>query len=181
MYVEPPPEPTPEPGFRIQGEEDESPVVEPVSRGGGSDFMTGDPPPLEVPAVVASPPMLVSPPAAPPAVRPGPPQAGGGPGAPAQVPGSPAVPGSGTPPVVRGGAPEPAPPSATGAGPRATPATRMGYERYLRTAQLTEILAVALSGVAGLFFMTFSGGVIGYRQANAWRMLRRDRLDRFLP
>jgi hypothetical protein len=189
-YVEPPPEPTPEPwpepGFRIQGEEDEPPVVEPVSRGGGSEFLSGGLPPLEVPAVVAPPPMLVSPPAAPPAVRPpavrpAPPQVGGSPGAPAQVPGALAAPGSGTPPAVRGGAPGPAPPSATGAGPRATPAARPGYRRYPRNAQLTEMLAFALPGVAGMFFMTFSGGVIGYRQANAWRMLRRGGFDRFLP
>jgi hypothetical protein len=59
-------------------------------------------------------------------------------------------------------------------------APREGYQQYLRTAQLTELAAIALPGIAGLLCMTVSGGLIGYRQANALRTLRRDRYGRFL-
>lgn len=46
---------------------------------------------------------------------------------------------------------------------------------------LTEIAAVALPGVAGLLFLTFSGGMIGYRQANSARFVRTAGAERFLP
>jgi hypothetical protein len=42
---------------------------------------------------------------------------------------------------------------------------RAGYPEYLRTAQLGELLAVALPGVAGVMVATAAGGVVGYRQA----------------
>jgi hypothetical protein len=53
--------------------------------------------------------------------------------------------------------------------------------RYLRTPTVAELAAVALPGVGGLMFLTFSGGVIGYRQANAARFLRTGDAARFLP
>jgi hypothetical protein len=57
--------------------------------------------------------------------------------------------------------------SATGA-----PAPRQGYPRYLRTARANELAMVAVPGLAGLLAVTFSGGLIGYRQANSGRYLR---------
>ena len=39
---------------------------------------------------------------------------------------------------------------------------------------------VALPGVTGLLFLTFSGGFIGYRQANSVRFLRTQGAERFL-
>jgi hypothetical protein len=46
---------------------------------------------------------------------------------------------------------------------------------------VAEIAAVAVPGVAGLLFLTFSGGMIGYRQANSVRYVRTAGADRFLP
>ncbi|MCV7422674.1 hypothetical protein H7K45_19180 [Mycobacterium yunnanensis] len=59
--------------------------------------------------------------------------------------------------------------SASGMG---APAPRQGYPRYLRTARANEMAMVAVPGLAGLLALTFSGGVIGYRQANSGRYLR---------
>jgi hypothetical protein len=59
-------------------------------------------------------------------------------------------------------------------------ATRLGYPRYLRTPTAGELAAVALPGATGLLFITFSGGVIGYRQANSVRFLRAQGAERFL-
>jgi hypothetical protein len=53
-----------------------------------------------------------------------------------------------------------------------SPAPREGYPRYLRTARVNQMAAVALPGLAGLIAITASGGVIGYRQANSGRYLR---------
>ena len=43
-----------------------------------------------------------------------------------------------------------------------------------------SLALVALPGLAGLIVLTFSGGVIGYRQANAGRYLLTERAARFL-
>lgn len=60
--------------------------------------------------------------------------------------------------------------------------TRVGaYPRGVTNPALGEIAAVALPGVAGLLFLTFSGGVIGYRQANSTRFVRTAGAERFLP
>jgi hypothetical protein len=59
-------------------------------------------------------------------------------------------------------------------------AARAGYSRYLRTPTAGELAAVALPGVAGLLFLTFGGGCIGYRQANSLRFLRAQDAERFL-
>ena len=77
-------------------------------------------------------------------------------------------------------APTPAPPPATAAVPVDVPAARLGYQRYLRTAKVTDMAVVALPGVAGLVLMTVSGGFIGYRQANSVRFIRAEGAARFL-
>jgi hypothetical protein len=59
-------------------------------------------------------------------------------------------------------------------------ATRLGYPRYLRNPTVGELAAVALPGAAGLLFFTFSGGFIGYRQANSARFIRAQGAERFL-
>ncbi|KWX65515.1 hypothetical protein ASJ79_08025 [Mycobacterium sp. NAZ190054] len=59
---------------------------------------------------------------------------------------------------------------------------RLGaYPRVVTNPSVAEIAAVALPGVAGLIFLTFSGGVIGYRQANSTRFVRTAGAERFLP
>ncbi len=63
--------------------------------------------------------------------------------------------------------------------PMSGQATRAGYPRYLRTPTAGELSVVALPGVAGLMFLTFSGGVIGYRQANSARFIRTAGAARF--
>jgi hypothetical protein len=64
--------------------------------------------------------------------------------------------------------------------PMSGQATRADYPRYLRTPTAGELSFVALPGVAGLMFLTFSGGVIGYRQANSARFIRTAGAARFL-
>ncbi len=59
--------------------------------------------------------------------------------------------------------------------------TRLGaYPRGVMNPTVAEIAAVALPGVAGLIFLTFGGGVIGYRQANSVRFVRTAGAERFL-
>lgn len=65
-------------------------------------------------------------------------------------------------------------PAGPGGVPTGNPALRQGYSQYLRMARLGELAAVALPGVTGLLALTLSGGVIGYRQANAGRYLRQE-------
>jgi hypothetical protein len=58
---------------------------------------------------------------------------------------------------------------------------RQGYTDYLRTPGLPQLAGAALPGVAWIVMMTFAGAVIGYRQAEAGRMVRTSRAARFLP
>jgi len=85
-----------------------------------------------------------------------------------------------SPPEIRWPAPTAAPPPAAGAGPVEIPATRFGYQQYLRTAKVTDMAVVALPGVVGLLLMTVSGTVIGHRQARAGHMLRHTGAARFM-
>ena len=64
--------------------------------------------------------------------------------------------------------------------PMSGQATRVGYPRFLRNPTVGQLAAVALPGVGGLMFLTFSGGVIGYRQANSIRFIRTAGVERFL-
>jgi hypothetical protein len=58
---------------------------------------------------------------------------------------------------------------------------RQGYTDYLRSPGLPQLAGAALPGVAGILLMTLGGGVIGYRQANAGRMIRASGAARYLP
>ncbi|MDT5207681.1 MAG: hypothetical protein QOF67_96 [Mycobacterium sp.] len=177
---QPEPPPAPSPAFRTQ--EEGPPVAD--SSGGRVDAKSsggaGEPPVLQAPLVIAPLPMLLPPAVAPVA----------SPGASAGIAPPPvaveAVAVGANAPVIRGAqqAPTLESPAET-----LTPmsgrtmsgqATRFGYPRYLRTPTAGELAAVALPGVAGLMFLTFSGGCIGYRQANSVRFLRAQDAERFL-
>ena len=184
---QPQPEPTPSPSFRTSEVPAEVPNVEVIdaSGEGGSDYApAGDLQPVRAPLVIAPPPVApprpVVPPGAPPVIPPvavAPPPAGGRLGSQVHVPNSIVA---GAPPRMRGPAPTPAPPPATGAVPVEVPATRLGYQQYLRTAKVTDMAVVALPGVVGLVLMTVSGTVIGHRQASAGHMLRNNGAARFM-
>jgi hypothetical protein len=58
---------------------------------------------------------------------------------------------------------------------------RQGYTDYLRRPGLPQLAGAALPGVAGILLMTLGGGVIGYRQADAGRMIRSSGAARYLP
>lgn len=171
---EPEPEP-PGPAFRTQQEE--APVADATGNGGGGSDRAAaadTPPVFRAPIVVA--PRLPAAPGPRPAPS-GPPV--GAPNVPAGGP--PAVAGVRTP-LIRGTLP----PSGTMPVTRPlNPATGQtapaGYPRYLRTPTAGELAMVALPGVAGLMFLTVSGGVIGYRQANSSRYVRSAAVARFLP
>ena len=182
-YGQPQPEPTPSPNFRTSEVPAEVPNVEVIdsSGEGGSDYaQAGDSQPVSAPLVIAppvAPPRPVVPPGAPPVIPPvavAPPPAGGRPGNQVRVPNSIVA---GAPPWMRGPAPTP---PATVAVPVEVPATRLGYQRYLRTAKVTDMAVVALPGVVGLVLMTVSGTVIGHRQARAGHMLRHNGAARFM-
>jgi len=184
---QPHPEPTPSPSFRTSEVPSDKPDVEVIdsSGAGGSDYASaGELQPVRAPLVVAPPPVAlprpVVPPVAPPAIPPvpvAPPPAGGRPGSQLHVPSSIVA---GAPPGIREPAPTAAPPPAAGAGPVEMPPTRLGYQQYLRTAKVGDMAVVALPGVVGLLFLTFSGGFIGYRQANSVRFIRTEGAERFL-
>jgi len=60
-------------------------------------------------------------------------------------------------------------------------APRRGYTDYLRSPGLPRLAGAALPGIAGILLMTFAGGVVGYRQASAGRMIRSTAAARYLP
>ena len=79
------------------------------------------------------------------------------------------------PPVVVPLAPAPAPsPLAPVPSPAAPPSA------VIRAADVTDLLAVALPGVAGILAFTAAGGVVGYRQARAAQVLPPAGIARFL-
>ncbi|MEU0496988.1 hypothetical protein [Mycobacterium sp. NPDC006124] len=165
----PAPPPTPSPTFRTLQEEPS--VVDVDGTGGVVPLSTGSSglPVLQAPVVVpqirvATPrPISGSPPAGPRVLAAG----SAGVRAPA-VQGSVAQTGSiPTDRLPPAGSAQAGPASAMGAA-----APRQGYPRYLRMARANEMAMVAVPGLAGLVALTFSGGVIGYRQANSGRYLR---------
>ena len=179
----PRPQPAPSPSFRTSELPAEMPDVEAIDSSGqrGSDYTPADLQPVRAPLVIAPPPVAPPRPVVPPAVPPvdvAPPPAVGRPGSQLHVPGSIVA---GAPPQMRGPAPESVLPPAAGASPVEVPATRLGYQRYLRTAKVTDMAVVALPGVVGLVLMTVSGTVIGHRQARAGHMLRHAGTARFMP
>ena len=191
QYTQPSPPPVP-PSFA--GEVPARPPSVPPSSGGevpvldssGGDVVAGvpgdfEPPVLQAPLVVALPPPLK--PAV--AAAPGPRHVANSAGMRPRVLGS--EPGAGTPlarawgtPLARGVKPAAEPLPANANTPMAWQTSRLGYPKYLRTATVSELALVALPGLAGLIVSMFSGGVIGYRQANAGRYLLTERAERFL-
>jgi hypothetical protein len=149
------------------------------SGGGGVDPLsagvTAEPPVLQAPMVIA--PLPIPLPRALPPVAPGGAAAGAGP-APV-VTADVAVAGARAP-VIRGSLPPRAQPAAPPLTPMSAPTTRLGYPRFLREPTPGELALVALPGAAGLLVLTFSGGVIGYRQANSVRFLHTQSAARFL-
>ena len=73
-------------------------------------------------------------------------------------------------PMIRGSLPATVEPPAGSLTPMSGQATRLGYPRFLRSPTAGELAAIALPGATGLLFLTFSGGFIGYRQANSVRV-----------
>jgi hypothetical protein len=173
-----PPSPAPVgPAFRTQ---EEAPIVDSTTgttTGGGGGGRT-DAPVFRAPLVVAVPRALTLAGAAPRLPEAAPVPGGGGNGFT-----QPGVAGVRTA-AVRGSVP--ATPGVTAdpavVSPMGRPAVReSGYARGLTSPTVAEIAAVALPGVAGLMFLTFSGGFIGYRQANSLRFVRTAGAERFLP
>jgi hypothetical protein len=175
--MQPQPEPAPAPGPAFRTQEEGPPVAD--SGGGGVDpLSTGvaaEPPVLRAPMVIA--PLPIPLPPAPRSVAPLGASAGAAP-APAVAVDAVAV--GARDPVIRGSLPATVEPPAASLTPMNGQATRLGYPRSLRNPTAGEIAAVALPGAAGLLFLTFSGGVIGYRQANSVRLVRVRGAERFL-
>jgi hypothetical protein len=169
--IQPQPEPSPAPGPAFRTQEEGPPVAD--SGGGGLDpVSTGvaaEPPVLQAPLVIAPLPIPL-----PPAV----PLGASAATAPAPVVDAVAV-GARTP-AIRGSLPPTVEPPAASLTPMSGQTTRLGYPRYLRNPTAGELAAVALPGVTGLLFLTFGGGLIGYRQANSVRFLRVQGAERFL-
>jgi hypothetical protein len=173
--MQPAPSPVPGPAFRTQ--EEAPPVVDSGGGGGVNPLAAGavaEPPVLHAPMVIAPLPVPV-----PPVVSPVAPLGTAAAAGPARV----------TPDVGAAGARTPlirASLSSTAERPASTVTsmsgqpTRLGYPRALRNPTPGELALVALPGIAGLLMFTFSGGLIGYRQANSSRMLRAQSAARFL-
>jgi hypothetical protein len=49
---------------------------------------------------------------------------------------------------------------------------RVGYTDYLRTAGISQVVALAGPGLAGILVLTGAGGFVGYRQAKAGHAVR---------
>lgn len=180
---EPEPEPAPAPAFR--GPAPEAPAPDPVLdasggvvAGGGSDYRAdgfGGSPVLSAPIVAmpAPPPAAARFPAFPvaPATAPGLGSAAARGGSGEQAPA--------TVPVRRLGSPEQG--STRPATETAGQTPRRGYTDYLRNPSLPQLAGAALPGVVGIVLMTLGGGVIGYRQAEAGRVIRSTGAARYLP
>jgi hypothetical protein len=83
-------------------------------------------------------------------------------------------------PVIRGSLPPTVRPAATPLTPMRGEPASVGYPRYVRNPTAGELALVALPGAVGLLMLTFSGGLIGYRQANSARLIRTESAARFL-
>jgi hypothetical protein len=176
MRPQPEPTPTPGPAFRTQ---EEAPAVADSGGGGVDPLSTGvaaEPPVLHAPMVIAPLPIPLPPVVA--HVAPLGASEGAGP-SPAVAVDTAAA--GARAPLIRGSLPPTAvEPPARALTPMSGQATRLGYPRYLRNPTVGELAAIALPGATGLLFLTFSGGFIGYRQANSVRFIRTHGADRFL-
>jgi hypothetical protein len=178
MQPQPQPAPVPGPAFRTQ--EEAPPVAD--SGGGGVDPLSigvaARPPVLQAPMVIAP----LSIPLAP-APRPVAPLGAAATAGPTQVTAADVAAAGVRAPVIRGSLP----PTVQPVAPMAAPLTRatgqptpVGYPRSLRNPTAGELALVALPGAVGLLVLTFSGGFIGYRQANSSRLIRAESAARFL-
>lgn len=171
---QPEPQPTPSPAFRGQ---QEAPVID-VTGGGSDGSMAADnnaaPPVFKLPLVVA--------PAAPipGVVTPTVPLRASAPADPPMAAAASTAVAGARAPLIRGSLSSIAETAKATMTPMSGQATRVGYPRVLRNPTVGQLAAVALPGVAGLMFFTFSGGVIGYRQANSIRFIRTMGAERFL-
>jgi hypothetical protein len=52
------------------------------------------------------------------------------------------------------------------------PSYRAGYSDYLRTAGMSQLVALAAPGLTGILVLTGAGGLLGYRQAKAGHAVR---------
>jgi hypothetical protein len=57
---------------------------------------------------------------------------------------------------------------------------RVGYTDYLRSAGMSQVLALAAPGLAGMLVLTGAGGLLGYRQAKAGHAVRTGGTARFV-
>lgn len=57
---------------------------------------------------------------------------------------------------------------------------RAGYTDYLRTAGLSQVIALAAPGLAGMLVLTGAGGLVGYRHAKAGHAVRTGGAARFV-
>lgn len=174
MQPAPAPSPAPGPAFRTQ--EEAPPVAD--SGGGGVDPLAAgvaaEPPVLQAPMVIAPLPIPF-----PPAPSPAAPLGAAAGTGPVQVAADVVAVGARTP-LIRGSLPPTVERPAATMTPMSGQATRLGYPRGLRNPTPGELALVALPGIAGLLMLTFSGGLIGYRQASSARMLRAPSAARFL-
>ena len=192
LQPQPAPTPAPSPAFRtpspafrtpspaLRTQQEAPAVVDSGGGGGGADPLSagvaGEPPVLHAPMVIA--PLPIPLPRVVARVAPLGASAGAGPTRAVAVDGAAAGARS---PVIRGSLPPTAvePPART-LTPMSGQATRLGYPRYLRNPTVGELAAIALPGATGLLFLSFSGGFIGYRQANSVRFIRTQGAERFL-
>ena len=181
LQPKPTPAPTPAPALRAQ---EKMPAVVDSGGGGGgggggadplSVAAAGEPQVLHAPMVIAPVPVAIS--AVLPAVDPldVAARAGANQGVPAE-----AASAGANAPMIRGSLPPSVEPATKLLTPTNGRTTRAGYSRYVRNPTSVELAVVALPGLAGLLFVTFGGGFIGYRQANSVRFLRVHGDGRFL-
>jgi hypothetical protein len=177
--MQPQPQPTPVPGPAFRTQEEAPPVAD--SGGGGVDPLSAgysaEPPVLRAPMVIA--PLPIPLPPAPRAVAPLGAAAGAGP---TQVIATDVAAAGARAPVIRGAVPPTVEPVATPLTRLTGQPTPLGYPhpRYVRNPTAGELAVVALPGAVGLMVLTFSGGFIGYRQANSARLIRAASAARFL-
>ena len=98
-------------------------------------------------------------------------------------------PGPEAPPLLgppRGGVAEPPAgreplPASAGSNATVPPSSyRLGYTDYLRNAGLSQVVALAVPGVAGMLVLTGAGGLLGYRQAKAGHAVHTSGTARFV-
>jgi hypothetical protein len=80
------------------------------------------------------------------------------------------------PPAAR--QPPPGSPPSNASGPATS--YRTGYTDYLRTAGLSQVVALAAPGLTGILVLTGAGGLLGYRQAKAGHAVRTSGVARFV-